>query len=227
MAAPASPRSLVVLSLLAALVAACGEATDPEAVPSENASSARFAAVTAERLIAADSEPGQWLSHGRTYGEQRFSPLAEIDTRNVAELGLEWYADFTNGRAQESLGWFDQALADPNYPTPAAAWGNAGTCANRAGQADRAEANWRQALALDAADLQSLAGMATLQFARNQYLDARAFAERWLAIAPSDAEGLQLASRIEQKLGDNVAAQRYLSRLQATSPGTSTVPRAQ
>ena len=69
--------------------------------------------------------------------------------------------------------------------------------------------------------------MATLQFARNQYLDARAFAERWLAIAPSDAEGLQLASRIEQKLGDNVAAQRYLSRLQATSPGTSTVPRAQ
>lgn len=132
-----------------------------------------------------------------------------------------------NGRAQESLGWFDQALADPNYPTPAAAWGNAGTCANRAGQADRAEANWRQALALDTADLQSLAGMASLQFARGRYLEARAFAERWLALAPQDADGLRLASQIEQKLGDNAAAQRYLARLQANSPGTPTAPRAQ
>lgn len=132
-----------------------------------------------------------------------------------------------NGRAAESLGWFDKALADPNYPTPAAALANAGTCANRAGQADRAEANWRQALALDQGERQSLAGMAALQFARGRYLDARAFAERWLALAPQDADGLRLASQIEQKLGDNAAAQRYLSRLQANSPGTQTAPRVQ
>ena len=132
-----------------------------------------------------------------------------------------------NGHAADSLAWFDKALADPSYPTPAAALGNAGTCANRAGQADRAEASWRQALALDAGELQSLAGMATLQFARGRYLDARAFVERWLALAPADAEGLQLASRIEQKLGDNVAAQRYLSRLRAIPSGTQTAPRTQ
>ena len=132
-----------------------------------------------------------------------------------------------NGRAGESLGWFDRALADPNYRTRAAALANAGTCANRAGQADRAEASWRQALALESGELQSLAGMANLQFARGRYLDARAFVERWLALAPADVEGLRLASRIEQKLGDNVAAQRYLSRLQAISPGTPTAPREQ
>lgn len=132
-----------------------------------------------------------------------------------------------NGRAAESLGWFDKALADPGYHTPAAAHANAGQCAQGLGMADRAEASWRQALALDPDSLPSLSGMATLQFARGQYLDARAFAERWLALAPTDAEGLQLASRIEQKLGDNVAAQRYLFRLQATSPGSTTAPRAQ
>ena len=93
--------------------------------------------------------------------------------------------------------------------------------------ADRAEASWRQALALDATDLQSLAGMAAQQFARGRYLEARAFAERWLALAPQDADGLRLASQIEQKLGDNAAAQRYLARLQANSPGTPTAPRAQ
>ena len=132
-----------------------------------------------------------------------------------------------NGRGAESLGWFDKALADPAYPTPAAAAANAGTCANGVGQQDRAEASWRQALALEPTNLPSLAGMAALQFARGQYLDARAFAERWLALVPGDADGLQLAARIEQKLGDNVAAPRYLFRLQATSPSSTTAPRAQ
>jgi type IV pilus assembly protein PilF len=132
-----------------------------------------------------------------------------------------------NGRAAESLAWFEKAVADPNYPTRAAALANAGTCANRAGQPVQAEANWRQALALDPGELQSLAGMAALQFAGGRYLEARAFAERWLARSPADAEGLQLAASIEQKLGDNMAAQRYLLRLQAIPSGTPTAPRAQ
>ncbi len=46
--------------------------------------------VDTARILAADSEPGNWLSHGRTYGEQRFSPLASIGTGNVGELGLAW-----------------------------------------------------------------------------------------------------------------------------------------
>jgi type IV pilus assembly protein PilF len=136
-----------------------------------------------------------------------------------------WLCD--NGRASESLAWFDKAVFDRNYPNRAAALANAGTCAQRAGQPVQAEANWRQALALDPGELQSLAGMAGLEFARGRYLEARAFAERWLAISPADAEGLQLAAGIEQKLGDNVAAQRYLLRLQAIPSGSPTAPRAQ
>lgn len=132
-----------------------------------------------------------------------------------------------NGRAAESLAWFEKAVADPNYSTRAAALANAGTCANRAGQPVQAEANWRQALALDPGELQSLAGMAGLQFARGRHLEARAFAERWLALAPSDAEGLHLASQIELKLGDTAASARYLHRLQALSPGAANVPRTQ
>ena len=46
--------------------------------------------VDARRLIAADKEPGNWMSHGRTYGEQRFSPLAQVNARNVDGLGLAW-----------------------------------------------------------------------------------------------------------------------------------------
>ena len=60
------------------------------------------ARVDAARLVAADSEPGQWLSYGRTYDEQRFSPLAQIDKSNVARLGLAWFADIPLNRGQEA-----------------------------------------------------------------------------------------------------------------------------
>jgi type IV pilus assembly protein PilF len=69
--------------------------------------------------------------------------------------------------------------------------------------------------------------MAALQFARGRYLEARAFVERWLALAPRDPEGLQLASQIELKLGDTAASARYLRQLQAISPGPPTAPLAQ
>ena len=39
--------------------------------------------VDAARIINADSEPGSWMSHGRTYSEQRFSPLDSISKTNV------------------------------------------------------------------------------------------------------------------------------------------------
>jgi alcohol dehydrogenase (cytochrome c)/quinohemoprotein ethanol dehydrogenase len=60
------------------------------------------AAVNAARLSAADSEPGQWMSHGRTYDEQRFSPLNQITKENVKQLGLAWFADLDTNRGQEA-----------------------------------------------------------------------------------------------------------------------------
>ncbi len=46
--------------------------------------------VDGTRILGADSEPGSWLAHGRTYDEQRFSPLTGIDRENVSQLGLAW-----------------------------------------------------------------------------------------------------------------------------------------
>lgn len=47
-----------------------------------------------DALAIADELSGaDWLSHGRTYSESRFSPLQQIDTGNAGELGLAWYAD--------------------------------------------------------------------------------------------------------------------------------------
>ncbi len=56
--------------------------------------------VTGELIIAANSS--DWLSHGRTYSEQRHSPLSDIDKNNVSELGLEWSYDLGTSRGIEA-----------------------------------------------------------------------------------------------------------------------------
>ena len=60
------------------------------------------ASVDGARIIHADQEPGNWMTHGRTYGEQRFSPLKQITDRNAAGLGLVWYYDLDTDRGQEA-----------------------------------------------------------------------------------------------------------------------------
>jgi quinohemoprotein ethanol dehydrogenase len=58
--------------------------------------------VDGERIANADAEPGNWLTYGRTYSEQRFSPLARINDKNAQKLGLAWFADLDTNRAQEA-----------------------------------------------------------------------------------------------------------------------------
>ena len=45
-----------------------------------------------------DSAAGQdWPGPGRTYGEQHYSPLAQVNARNVSRLGLAWSLDLDVG----------------------------------------------------------------------------------------------------------------------------------
>ena len=62
------------------------------------------AGVDSERLENADA-PGNadnWMSHGRTWSEQRFSPLTQINAGNVNRLKLAWYADLGTYRGVEA-----------------------------------------------------------------------------------------------------------------------------
>ncbi len=55
-----------------------------------------------EELVGVDSNPGEWLTHGRSYREERQSPLTQITTDNVANLGLAWYFDTGTRRGLEA-----------------------------------------------------------------------------------------------------------------------------
>jgi quinohemoprotein ethanol dehydrogenase len=72
------------LAMLAACAAATqqlpGSAADPLAAP----------------------EAGEWLSDGRTYSAQRYSPLTQIDADNVSQLGIAWFDDYDTFRGIEA-----------------------------------------------------------------------------------------------------------------------------
>ncbi|TRD11595.1 PQQ-dependent dehydrogenase, methanol/ethanol family [Erythrobacter insulae] len=84
--------ALPVLALGALTVTACNEMFE-----AENGNG-----ITSAMLIGADSDTANWITHGRTYSEQRFSPLDQINAENVGELGLAWFADMDTARGQEA-----------------------------------------------------------------------------------------------------------------------------
>ncbi len=86
--------------------AACSSGTN-SAPSSDSTAAARprpgAAAVDSDRLRNADRDVDNWLSHGRTYDEQRFSPLTQINAQNVSQLKPAWHYDLpTDQRAHES-----------------------------------------------------------------------------------------------------------------------------
>ena len=97
---------------LAALGLACATGRDePAAVkPPEPAAPPTLAerihastlAVDDARLRGADADSANWLTHGRTYAEQRFSPLAEIRAENATQLGLAWSLELGTNRGVEA-----------------------------------------------------------------------------------------------------------------------------
>jgi quinohemoprotein ethanol dehydrogenase len=56
--------------------------------------------VNGERIANAERDPDNWLTYGRTYSEQRYSPLTRISADNANRLGLAWYADLDTNRGQ-------------------------------------------------------------------------------------------------------------------------------
>jgi quinohemoprotein ethanol dehydrogenase len=94
---PASVVRAIVASFLAgALLASCGSqpADAPAPAPATPAADTR--------LVHASGEPQNWLTHGGTYAEQRYSQLTSIDAGNVGRLGLAWSLELDTNRGQET-----------------------------------------------------------------------------------------------------------------------------
>lgn len=188
------------------------------------------AEAAARQALKADSESGsahtmlaavyEQQGHSARSGEHylRATKLAPGNGGVLNNYGT-WLC--AAGRAKESLQWFDNALGDTGYRTPAVALANAGACAEQAGLDARAERYLGSALDLDPNNPVALATLAERAFKAGDAFRARAFSERRLSVAPATVKVLTLASQIEEKLGDRDAAAKYVQRIRAEFPSTS------
>lgn len=121
------------------------------------------------------------------------------------------------GQVEQADQEFARALQDQSYARPLQALSNAGKCALGAGQLARAEGYFRRALAISPQDRSLLFLMADTEFRQGKIMEAQAFIQR-RDDEESSAETLELAARIEDAAGDQLAAARYRKRLQVEFP---------
>jgi type IV pilus assembly protein PilF len=125
-----------------------------------------------------------------------------------------------HGKPDEAQTYFAKAAANHDYATPAAAWSNAGSCALDQKQPDKAEDYFRMALKIDPQFPDALSQMAGLVYQQKDYLRARAFIQRYAAVATPTARTLWLSAMIEQALGNTADAHDYAVRLKQNFPNS-------
>ena len=85
------PLAMLLFGLSALSLAGCHRQGSSEGHASKES-------IAAANAILADNSSGDdWPAYGRTYGEQHFSPLTDINDGNVGKLGLAWSMDLGVG----------------------------------------------------------------------------------------------------------------------------------
>jgi type IV pilus assembly protein PilF len=150
------------------------------------------------------------------YAQRGDQQLAETEYRRALDLGDDPavrnnFGAFlcSIGKSEEADRYFMQAAHNRDYPTPEAAWANAGVCARKAGDQARADADFREALRLNANFADALEPLAAQAYADHDYLQAESYLQRYERAGPQTAQTLALGASIQHALGRADAARDY------------------
>lgn len=141
-----------------------------------------------------------------------------VDERNPDAANAYGLFLCEQGRYEDADAYFRSALSNPLYQSRWLALHNAGVCRQRAGDTTGAEADFRAALRANPEFAPSLLSMGQVSYAKGVYLSARAYLQRYAAVAPHTAESLWLGVRTEQKLGDMAQMAEYSRQLRSQFP---------
>ena len=180
-----------------------------------------------ERAVEQDpSFPSAHAALGLLYERVGELDKAGFHLRRAAQLApddaamLNSYGGFLCRRGERKAGieHFDRAARNAFYRTPEVALTNAGVCARGIPDRPTAEAYFRRALEVNRTYPEALLQMADLKLAAGEAFNARAFMQRYEAVATATPVSLELARRIELAAGDEDAALQYALRLQQEFP---------
>lgn len=122
------------------------------------------------------------------------------------------------GRYEEAMEEIEQAYESPFYETPYLAYGNAGTCLLDQADYTQAEKMLRKALRDQPRYAGALLSMAEVGVKTEKYLMARAYIQRYHALARPSAESLWLQIQAEKALGAKDHYLKYAKQLLTEYP---------
>jgi type IV pilus assembly protein PilF len=153
--------------------------------------------------------------------ESHFKRATELDSSDGS--AANGYAAFlcTHGnRWAEARPYFRRAADDTKYGTPEVALTNAGVCARDAGELEAAEESFRAALMRNPRFADALLNMLEITYQRGEYLQTRAFMQRYLDLRPATASVLLMCVNAERALNNAAAADRCAAQLRNGFPGS-------
>lgn len=152
--------------------------------------------------------------------EQHYRRATQLDPADASAANS--YAVFLcrRGRWSDAEPFFRRAANNPRYATPAVALTNAGVCAREAGASEAAEQNFRAALDRDPVFADALFNMIDLSYASGNYMQSRAFIQRYLDAHTANPGVLWLCFNVEQQLGDPDRARQCARRLRDEFPAS-------
>ena len=129
---------------------------------------------------------------------------------------------FEQQRYAEAYERFQQASADNMYPERSRVYENLGRTSLKLGQRQQALAYFEKSLRLNRNQPRVLLEMAQLSFEDRQYVPARGYYERFLALGKGqqDARSLLLGIRLAKVFEDRDRASSYAMQLRRLYPGT-------
>jgi type IV pilus assembly protein PilF len=144
--------------------------------------------------------------------------LAPEDPDALNALGV--FLCLRKQEPENAMRYFDRALAIPlskAESNKAMLNSNAGLCVKSLDLA-RAEGYLRNALNFDPSYKDALLLLADVSYSRSNYLQARAFLERYLAANRVTPDALWIGVRVERALGQTAVAREYAERLKKEFP---------
>jgi type IV pilus assembly protein PilF len=137
------------------------------------------------------------------------------------------YAVFLCGqqRYEEAKEQFKRAVEVPENDNSEIMLTNAGVCMSQKPDYEQAEAFLRQALAEKPGYGEALLQMSLLKYRTTEFLQARAFLQRFLSANKTTPEVLYLGVQIEKALGDNRASTDYANQLLREFPNSDQAKR--
>jgi type IV pilus assembly protein PilF len=165
-------------------------------------------------LLATEIDPDMAIAHttlALTYEELEIPRLAresyekalrvapkDFSVQNIYAVFLCRQADYDGAQK-----YFDKSIAHPENDNSEVTMTNAGVCIQQKPDLDKAEEYFRMALDRKPDYGEALLQLCLLNYRGKEYLNARAFLQRYMYVGTSTASVLYLASKIEEFLGND------------------------